>query len=399
MDETRCIVVGGFIDGTGADVRRNIFLTVKGGIITAIGSVEDIPNGEESAIDDLSHCTIVPALVDCSVSLSRSPSVDKRVREASIQADLAKKMEMLTLHIGYCHAHGVQGVAESDDSSGLVRRYQGHCAQESIIDIRTSGRLCRSMQDCVPGNSDGRDFLKIDYSGNIEDENTGYPLLSHEDLCQILRHRDEKKAVVIANGQQQVNEALEAGCDAIEQGYGMGEENLKKMADKNMLWIPSVLRAKNALDSAAGGDEVGCRFSTRYVAQGKPVPGAEAFWKKMFDGQLAQLRLARALGVTTAIGTGAGSVGILHGESMVEEMKIFIKAGYSLEETIRCASESGAGFFDMEKLGALTVGRQATFLVTRGSVKQLPRKLSYLEDIYVEGSPSGIYQKTPTHKG
>lgn len=84
----------------------------------------------------------------------------------------------------------------------------------------------------------------------------------------------------MANGSQQVEEALEAGCDAIEQGYGMGEDNLRKMAEKDVLWIPSLLRAKNALDSAGSGGSVCCRFSQRYVAPGKPLPGAEALWKR-----------------------------------------------------------------------------------------------------------------------
>jgi imidazolonepropionase-like amidohydrolase len=155
------------------------------------------------------------------------------------------------------------------------------------------------------------------------------------------------------------------------------------------------LRAKNGLDGSGTGGNVGCRFSLRYVAPGKPVPGAKDFWKKMLSEQLTQLRMAGDLGVTTAMGTGAGSVGILHGESMVEEMKLFIKAGYSREKTIRCASENGAGFFGMEKLGTLTVGRKATFLITRGTVNQLPRKLSYLEGIYVDGTPSITYHKNP----
>ena len=395
MGGTRFIVAGRFIDGSGADVRRNVFLAVKDGIITAIGSAADLPR-DGAAIDDFSHCTIVPALVDCSVSLSRSPSVDRRVRLSAEEAGFAKKAAMLEQHIRYCHAHGVQGVADSDDITDLVERYQEGMAQEgSIIDIRTSGRLCRSRKDCAAGNSAGGDFLKISYSGNIEDEEAPYSRLNHEDLCHILQHRGGKKAVVVANGMQQVEEALEAGCDAIEQGYVMGEDNLRKMAKKDVLWIPSVLRAKNALDGAGTGGDVCCRFSLRYVAPGKPVPGAEAFWKKMLAEQLTQLRFARKLGVTTAVGTGAGSVGILHGESMVEEMKLFIKAGYSLEETIRCASENGARFFGMEKLGTLTVGRKAIFLITRGTVKQLPRKLSYLEGIYVDGVPSITYRKNP----
>lgn len=51
-------------------------------------------------------------------------------------------------------------------------------------------------------------------------------------------------------GQWPVAEALAAGCDAIEQGYGMGEDDLRKMEEKDVLWIPSLLRAKNVLDGA-----------------------------------------------------------------------------------------------------------------------------------------------------
>ncbi len=379
MVGTRFIVAGSFIDGTGADVRRNIFLAVKNGVISAIGSAADLPRDKGAAIDDLSHCTIVPALVDCSVSLSRSPSVDPIVRSAAEEAGLEKKAALVKQHIHYCHAHGVLGLAAGDDLSGLKERFQGEMTQEMILTIRTAND----------------DFLKIGYSADIEDGESPIPLLNPEDLSRVLHTKGEKKAVVLANGKQQVAEAVEAGCDAIEQGYGMGEVNLRKMAEKGLLWIPNVLRARNALDGAASGGDVACRFSTRYVAPGKPVPGAGPFWKKMLAEQLAQLQRARELGVPTAVGTGAGSSGILHGESMAEEMKLFIRAGYSLTETIHCASTIGAGFFGMENLGPLTVGRNATFLITRGTVQQLPRKLSYLEGIYVDGAPSAVYRKNP----
>ncbi len=395
MGGTRFIVAGRLIDGSGAPVRRNVFLAVKDGIITAIGPAADLPRDDGAAIDDLSYCTIVQALVDCSVSLSQSPSVDTQVRLSAQEAGLEEKAVMFERHIRDCYAHGVLGVAESDDITALLQRYHEGMAQGGIIDIRTSGGLCQSLQDCAAGRPAGRDFLKIGYSSNIEDEEAPSPRLTPEDLLHILRHRGEKKAVVVANGPQQVAEALEAGCDAIEQGYAMGEENLRKMAEKDVLWIPSVLRAKNALDGAGSGGDVCCRFSQRYVAPGKPVPGAEAFWKKMLAEHLAQLRLARKRGVTTAVGTGAGSAGILHGESVVEEMKLFLKAGYGLEETIRCASTNGARFFGMEKLGTLTVGRRATFLIARGTVTQLPRKLSFLEGIYVDGAPSTTFRKNP----
>jgi cytosine/adenosine deaminase-related metal-dependent hydrolase len=64
-----------------------------------------------------------------------------------------------------------------------------------------------------------------------------------------------------------------------------------------------------------------------------------------------------------------------------------------MDETIRCSPENGACIFRMQGLGALTVGGRANFLVVRGTLKQLPRKLSYLEAMYLDGVPSPGYSK------
>lgn len=385
MGETRFVVAGAFIDGSGTAADRNIFLAITDGIITAIGPVAEL-TVDRRTIDDLSHCTILPALVDCSVTLDQSPSVDGNVRLSAREADQAAKAALLERHIHDYHAHGVQGVANGSEITALLAYLPNPLTARELITIRSCGHLLRGVQDCATGDSRDDDFQKIAYSTSIEDGALPSPRLTQEDLRHLLRHRGNKKTVVVANGQQQVKEAILAGCEAIEQGYGMGEDNLKEMAKRDMLWIPNVLRAKNGLDSAsAGGDLCCCRFSMRYVAPGKPIPGAGAFWTKTLAEQLRQLRLARTLGLTTAVGTGSGAVGILHGESIVEEMKLFIKAGYSQEETIRSASANGARFFGMDNLGTLAVGKRATFLITRGTVQQLPRKLSFLEGIYVDG--------------
>ncbi|MFZ5799733.1 MAG: amidohydrolase family protein [Thermodesulfobacteriota bacterium] len=394
MGKTRFLLAGSFLDGSGAAVRKGVYLAVEDEVITAIGSAGDLPGAGGEGVADFSHCVILPALVDCSVSLSRCPSLDARVRLAAEEGSPAEKAAMVARHVSYCHAHGVLGVADDDDAAGLVARCQGGTALEEMIEIRSSAHLSRGRGDDAVDRPAG-DFLKLPYTGNIEDEDPPQPRLGHGTLCDLLQRKGDRKAVVVANGPEQVAEALAAGCDAIEQGYGMGEANLRRMAEMGLLWIPSVLRAKNALDGAGSGGDVACRFSQRYIAPGKPIPGAEAYWEKILAGQLAQLRLARQLGLRTAVGTGAGSAGILHGESMVEEMKLFGRAGYSLTETIRCASENGAGFFGMEGLGALAVGKRATFLIARGTVRQLPRKLSYLEGIHVAGRPSRFYRKNP----
>ena len=388
-DSTRLVAVGRIIDGSGTAVRRAVFLQVKNGVITAIIPQKDFQIPENIPLDDLSHCTILPPLVDCSVFLMQSPSVDNSVRRVTDTGDPAAKRVTLERHIQYCYSHGVLNIADND-AWDLLPQLREELWQQSRMDIRSSTPFAKNS--LLPKNTD---CLRIPYSADIDFENTQDPLLSRVEMSRILVDKGKRKAVVLANGKEHVTEALDAGCDAIEQGYSMGEANLKRMAAENVLWIPGVVRAKNALDGAGSGGDVCCRFSTRYVAPGTAKPGAEAFWRKVLAMQLKQLTLAKELGVTTAVGTGAGSIGILHGESMVEEIKLFIKAGYSLEEAIRCASKNGTEFFGFNNPGTLTVGQRATFLVTRGTAKQLPRKLSYLESIYIDGRPSKAYSKHP----
>lgn len=383
------VIAGRLIDGFGGIVRRNVLLTVINGTITAM---EDGGSpAKQAVVHDFSHCTILPALIDCSVSLSRSPSVDLAVQETAATADMSSKCIMLNQHIRYCHTYGVLGMADGDDKTDLVSGSLAENPSPLSTIIRTSGPL--RTDTSAPSS----DFVKIAYSASIDAEDHPAGDLKMETLKKIMANENRKK-VVVANGAQQVADALRAGCDAIEQGYDMGEQNLKEMAKRGVLWIPNVLRAKNSLDSCGGGGEVCCRFSQRYVAPGKAIPGAETFWKKTLAKQIELLGLAHTLGVKTAIGTGAGSTGIVHGESVMEEMKLFIKAGYTLEETVRCGSENGAEFFSMDTLGGLKVGRQATFLISRGTVKQLPRKLSFLEGIYISGAPSELYNKNPVQQ-
>ena len=191
---------------------------MKDGIITAIDSAANLPCQDGAAIDDFSDCIILPALVDCSVSLSRSPSVDSRVRFLSEHAGLAEKAAMLERHIQYCHGYGVLGVADGNEITDLLQQSRGGMKQTKMIDIRASNRLDRSRKDCAPDKATGGDFLKIGYSANIEDEEGPNPRLAYEDLCRLLQQRDGKQAVVVANGARQVAEALLAGCEAIEQG-------------------------------------------------------------------------------------------------------------------------------------------------------------------------------------
>jgi imidazolonepropionase-like amidohydrolase len=94
-----------------------------------------------------------------------------------------------------------------------------------------------------------------------------------------------------------------------------------------------------------------------------------------------------------AIGTDAGSIGVLHGESLAEELKLFVQAGYSLSEAISCATHQGAKLLGVDReFGLLAKGRPAHFLAVRGTPAQLLRKLRFLEAVYLNGKPCEQYR-------
>ena len=114
------------------------------------------------------------------------------------------------------------------------------------------------------------------------------------------------KIMVHANGRLPVEFAVEAGCDSIEHGFFMGGENLKKMADRQIFWVPTAV-------------------TMQALAANTPQSGAAL---KILENQLEQMRRARELGVPIVAGTDAGSFGVRHGMALAEELALMLEAGF-----------------------------------------------------------------------
>ena len=368
MTEGKYILAGHLIDGSGGAVQKSVCLVVAGGVITAIKKVADVEITEGGNSIDLSHCTIMPPLIDYSLKLSRSAATDERLRQNNKATEYAEIAKIIQQNIHYCHSHGVLGCVDTDDLHGFVSKFRREEAELLSIEIQTSSETLQN----------GADYLRVINSARIEmsDGKSDFiPLCHGTELSELLKKAGRRKGVVLANGEAAVREAVTAGCGAIEQGYFMGEKNLEIMAENEVLWIPTVLQAKAARERTSGKKKI--------------------YFQTALENQVQQLRQAKKLGVKIVLGTGSGSSGIIHGDSMVEEIKHFQKAGFSLVESLQCASGNGAQFFSLKNSGMLTVGQAATFIVSRGMVQQLPRKLSYLEDIYISGEASRAYRKNP----
>jgi imidazolonepropionase-like amidohydrolase len=399
-NKTHYIKTGWLIDGSGAPVRKKVLLTVKNGIIADISSFRDDDCPDSALLTDLSRCTILPPLVDCHVHLAMSGSTDAQARQQQLTATSYEECKArIADHLHYHFSYGVLAVRDGGDRFGHVLRYKKEKETESNkkrnpVIVKSPGAAWHQngrygafigrapvegngLEIAVAEHIDSVDHVKLINSGLnslTEFAKETDPQFSLEDLQAIvdLAKQKGKKVMVHANGRVPVRLALEAGCHSIEHGFFMGDENLKRMAENLTVWVPTAVTMKAALDN------------WDLISDGK---NKKAVIARNLEHQLEQMAKAHQYGVRLALGTDAGCSGVLHGESVVEELKLFMKAGYSLVEAIACASSNGAQLLGLDAIGTIAKGRPAHFIVARATPAMLPRKLSYLEAIYLDGRP------------
>jgi len=401
MGEATYLLAGKFIDGSGGKIQENMLLKIEGGRFAAIERYNPAEAPPPEHLSDLSHCTILPPLVDSHVHLFMSGTIDRAAREHQLIAEYQELRPVISRHLHDLFSHGVLAVRDGGDKGGYALAFRQSADMHPGVSLKVVGRAWhaegryggligrypedgRSLVAACMEDTEEVDQVKLVNSGFNSLKTFGLetePQFTLEELTDVVAAaaRSGRKVMVHANGREPVRRAVLAGCHSIEHGFFMGRENLQLMADKGTFWVPTVFTMKAFMNNFPS------------VPTGADLRVIE----KNLNHQLHQLALARELGVNVALGTDAGSLGVLHGESLVEEMKLYMKAGYTLAETVRCAGENGARLLGLEDFGILAKGKTATFLVARGTPAQLPRKILYLEAIYVNGRPSPLYRKNP----
>jgi imidazolonepropionase-like amidohydrolase len=391
MKEKHLVLVGWIIDGTGARVLKDMALEVNGGFISTVRKSSPADR-EETELTDYSQCTLLPGLVDSHVHLVMSGSEDPGLRKQQCRASYGEARNTIKGHVRAHLASGVLAVRDGGDCGGYTRRYRKETTGREVspLNLRVAGRAWHapfrygrllgrapiqghSLAQSISRAWKGVDHVKIINSGLNSLSDFGKetsPQFSLADLAEAAEkgRRLGLKLMVHANGELPVRVAIQAGCASIEHGFFMGRDNLSRMAEKGIFWVPTAF----TMGAYA-------RMSHQGSVQ---LDVAE----RNLEHQLEQLRIAEECGVRIALGTDAGSVGVNHGKAVREEMKVFISAGLSLEKTIQCASSRGAELLNLgNELGTLAPGQPASFVVVQGGPDRLPDSLGDPKEVYVRG--------------
>jgi len=391
MAEPFLIFAGALIDGSGRPARQNMLLSVDNGIFgsirEAVSSDVDRPN-----IINLSNCTLLPGFVDAHVHLFMSGTSNPEVRQQQLDAPFENIKKVISRHIHQQLAHGVVAVRDGGDYAGHALRYKVEClpSEKLPICLRSAGKAWRasgrygsligrppsagnSLAQAIAHGRESLDHVKIVNSGLNSLTEFGkktLPQFNADQLQAAVRAAGDLglRVMVHANGELPVKLAIEAGCHSIEHGFFMGKDNLRRMADRQVMWVPTAYTMKayhESLDTIS-------------------VEGAVAL--RNLEHQMNQISLALQYGVPIAIGTDCGSLGVHHGSAFKEELRLLIQAGMTLEKGIQCATQNGAKTLGVaDDFGRLGTGMPATFVVAEGDPSGLPDTLNAPVKIFIRG--------------
>ena len=107
--------------------------------------------------------------------------------------------------------------------------------------------------------------------------------------------------------------------------------------------------------------------------------------QRTLDHQIEQIQIALDLGVPIGLGTDAGSTGVEHGQAVIEEMRLFIDAGCTIEKAVQCASHNGAALLGLQGVGLLRKNMPATLIAVQGDPSHLPESLNQIKLLLING--------------
>lgn len=389
----RLILRPGFlIDGSSGSVHRDRLVTILDGKFASIIPFNNHETSKANVVD-LSHCTVIPALMDAHVHFTLSGTVDPAIRRIQLEQTTEQAHSAIARHIKDTLQNGIIAVRHGGDCRGDLLQFNLKTAQPLEIKAtgwawHAKGRYGGMIGQSPPGDQrldqviehglKSSDHIKIINSGLNSLDRFGHetqPQFSKDDLKHVCRYarQNDLTVMVHANGQTAVRESIEAGCHSIEHGYFMGDDNLQRMADRDIAWVPTVV-------------------PMHALTQCNEIPSKQVqIAQKTLDHQLEQINRAHKKGVTIVCGTDAGSYGVDHGVAVRQELRLLMEAGLSPGQAVRSATKNVSRLIGLKKQGLIQPGCRADFIIVAGDPDQLPVSLEMIKAMYVKGCRYDIH--------
>ncbi len=341
----------------------------------------DVLNADQKEPDcDLPNWTLLPGLTDAHTHLFlEGGELDEDKRAAYLKQTPDKLVELARSRLEKLIRLGITAVRDTGDKDGvglaLSKLYSG--AGRPLMPyvdspgsaIHHRGRYGSFMAEPIEDYASpracvehriraGAERIKLIATGIINFKKgavTTPPQMTAEEIGKFVAaaRSQGKQTLAHASGENGIERVIEGGVDTIEHGFFVRDDQLGRMRDREIAWVPTFAPVQRQVDYA---DRMG--WDAKVVSN----------LRRVLDQHAASLVKAHAMGVQIIAGSDAGSYGVPHGLGLLHELELMERTGLSALAVVHSATGAASDRLAFrENFGQIKCGFQSRFIITRQS--------------------------------
>jgi imidazolonepropionase-like amidohydrolase len=367
------IKAGRLFDSRAGTILLRQVVIVQGDRITEVGPEARISIPRGATIVDLGQMTVLPGLVDAHTHMfnTRGP---KTTTEAAML--IAVQNVRADLRAGFTAArdmssHG-NGYADVEIRNAINDgRIEGPRFQVSTLGIvwgaTPASAPVNALTSTIVRSADearaavraqiehGADWIKLFPAGNYSFTATGevlyqvtYPLPVLQALIDETHRLGHKAGCHVYGGEGQ-NNAIVAGCDTIEHGFGLDQEQVNMMVAKNLYYDPTLVRYTEPYMDDNDRRNTGGKY--------RIIPVFEK----------AARMAAATRGIKVMMGSGVDGSTYPHGTQALDFQSLVERAGLSPARAIQAGTSINAEAMGwQDRIGSIDKGKYADLIAVAG---------------------------------
>ncbi len=396
--------VGTLLDGTISTPLREAHIVYNQKEISYVGAesppAEIVNPGQCAADVDLPEYTLLPGLIEAhahlfleggelnldkraaylkqtsgELLLAAMSRLEKLVRIGVIAGRDAGDKDGVGLALSKLYASEQRPLMPYLDSPGAGIHHQGRYGSFMGEPIENFNSIEAVVEARIRA---GADRIKLIPTGIInfkKGQVTTEPQMTTDEVSEFVRcsRARGKQTFAHASGDVGIDRAIDGGVDSIEHGFFLRDDQLAKLRDRHIAWVPTFAPVQEQVDHA---DLMGW--------DGEVIGNLQ----RILDQHGRSLVKAQEMGVLIIAGSDAGSCGVAHGTGFLYELELMERAGLSPLAVINAATGTSSNRLGYkEKFGQIKLGHLSRFILTKHSPLRGISNLRQDKHVVFDGQP------------